>query len=143
MKFSMKIDKIFVFDTNALISAHLIEGSVSDQAFKRGLQLGEIAISEPTMLEFVDVVYRKKFDKYFKDEQARLKLIEKIEAYAVSFSPLEKITDCIDSDDNMILELAVASKASYIITGDKKHLISLHPFRGIPILTPADFLKVF
>jgi uncharacterized protein len=105
--------------------------------------MGEIAISEPTMLEFVDVVYRKKFDKYFENEQARLKLIEKIEAYAVSFSPIEKITDCTDSDDNMILELAVASKASCIITGDKKHLISLHPFRGIPILTPADFLKIF
>jgi uncharacterized protein len=43
----------------------------------------------------------------------------------------------------MILELAVASKASCIVTGDKKHLIPLHPFRGIPILTPADFLKNF
>jgi hypothetical protein len=53
----MKIDKIFVFDTNALISGHLIEGSVSDQAFKRGLQLGEIVISGPTMLGFVDVAW--------------------------------------------------------------------------------------
>ncbi len=44
----MKIDKVFVFDTNALVSAHLIVGSVSDQAFRKALQLGEIAISEAT-----------------------------------------------------------------------------------------------
>jgi uncharacterized protein len=139
----MKIEKFFVFDTNALISAHLIVGSVSDQALQKALRLGAIAISEPSMLEFVGVLYKKKFDKYFKEEQARLTLIAKIEAYSVSFSPIEKVTDCIDPDDNMILELAIASEASCIVTGDKKHLIPLHSFRGIPILTADEFLKMF
>ncbi len=104
----MKLDKVFVFDTNTLISAHLIVGSLSDLAFQKALQLGVIAISEPTMLEFVDVVYREKFDKYFKEEQARVNLIQKIEGYAVAFSPVEKINTSSDPDDNMILELAVA-----------------------------------
>lgn len=139
----MKINKTFVFDTNALVSAHLIVGSVSDQAFRRALQLGELAISEDTMLEFIEVIYRKKLDRYFKDEHARMRLIQKMEGYAITFSPIEKISDCPDSSDNKVLELALASKASCIITGDKKHLIPLHPFRGIPIITPDDFLKRF
>lgn len=90
----MKINKVFVFDTNVLISAHLIVGSVSDQAFIKALRLGEIAVSEATMLESVDVVYREKLDKYFKDEHTRLKLIQKIEGYAITFSPTEKISIC-------------------------------------------------
>ncbi len=139
----MSIDRVFVFDTNTLISAHLIEGSVSDQAFQKALILGVIGLSEPSMLEFVEVVYRKKFDRYFEGEYARLNLIQKIEGYAVTFSPVEKITDCQDPDDNMVLELAIASNASCIITGDKKHLIPLSPFRGIPIMRPDKFLKSF
>jgi putative PIN family toxin of toxin-antitoxin system len=138
----MKIDKVFVFDTNSIVSAHLIAGSVSDQAFQKALRLGAIAISETTMIELVDVLYRKKFDKYFNEEQAREKLIQKIEEYAVTFSPSEKITVSIDPDDNMFLELAVASQASCIISGDP-HLHALNPFREIPILSASDFLKVF
>ena len=138
----MKIDPFFVFDTNALISTHLIEGSVSDKAYKHALKLGFIAISEEIMTEFIDVACRKKFDKYFGSEIARLSLAEKIEANAVLFTPNEKITDCIDPDDNMILELAIASQASCIITGDP-HLLMLHPFRGIPILKANDFLNQF
>jgi putative PIN family toxin of toxin-antitoxin system len=138
----MKLDKVFVFDTNSLVSAHLIAGSVSDQAFQKALRLGAIAISETTMIELVDVLYRKKFDKYFNEEQAREKLIQKIEEYAVTFSPSEKITVSIDPDDNMFLELAVASQASCIISGDP-HLRALNPFREIPILSASDFLKVF
>ena len=50
------------------------------------------------------------------------------------------ITECRDPDDNKFLELAVSSKASFIITGDQD-LLSLHPFRRVAILTPEQFLK--
>ncbi len=138
----MKVNPLFVFDTNALVSAHLVEGSVSDRAYKHALQLGFIAISDELMVEFIDVVCRGKFDKYFKTVQARFDLSEKIEANAVSFTTEEKITVCVDPDDNMILELAVTAHVSCIISGDP-HLRSLNPFRDIPILSPADFLKAF
>jgi predicted nucleic acid-binding protein len=46
-----------------------------------------------------------------------------------------------DPDDEMILECAQAAEASYIVSGDKKHLLSLRQFRGIPIVSPADFLR--
>jgi predicted nucleic acid-binding protein len=34
----------------------------------------------------------------------------------------------------------VHGRADAIVTGDKD-LLTLHPFRGIAILTPADYLK--
>ncbi len=45
-----------------------------------------------------------------------------------------------DPDDEMILECALAAEASYIVSGDKKHLLALREFQEIPIVNPADFL---
>ena len=73
----MKTEPVFIVDTNVLVSAHLVEGSVTDLAFKKALKLGAIGISEATMYELTEVVFRKKFDKYFKTDEARYKLIEK------------------------------------------------------------------
>jgi predicted nucleic acid-binding protein len=39
------------------------------------------------------------------------------------------------------LEVAVAGKADVIVSGDKD-LLALHPFAGIPILPPGDFLRM-
>ena len=133
---------IFVFDTNALVSAFLVKSSISNLAFKRATFSGTLAISNPLMNEFLEVLVRKKFDKYFSIGE-RDEIIREIEKYAVMFFPMETILDCKDNDDNMILELAVASSASCIVTGDKKHLLGLHPFRGIPILAANDFLEMF
>lgn len=51
----------------------------------------------------------------------------------------EQITDCIDHEDNRILECAAASGSSLIITDDT-HLLSLSPWRGVPILTRQQFV---
>lgn len=48
----------------------------------------------------------------------------------------------IDPDDEMILECALAAEADAIVTGDKKHLLSLGKFRDIPIVSPAEFLRL-
>ena len=52
--------------------------------------------------------------------------------------PVAAITD--DPNDNRILEAALAAKADAIVSGDK-HLLDLGTWNGIPILSPADFLR--
>jgi uncharacterized protein len=52
------------------------------------------------------------------------------------------VTDSRDPKDNMYLELALAGGAACLVSGDR-HLLALHPFRGIPILRPNDFLAQF
>jgi putative PIN family toxin of toxin-antitoxin system len=44
-----------------------------------------------------------------------------------------------DPDDDHVLGCALAASAKVIVTGDKD-LLTLHPFRGIAIVTPAAFL---
>jgi putative PIN family toxin of toxin-antitoxin system len=54
----------------------------------------------------------------------------------------ERVKICRDPTDDMFLDLAMSAQAAAIVSGDPDLLI-LHPFRGIPILTPTDFLKTF
>jgi hypothetical protein len=46
-----------------------------------------------------------------------------------------------DPYDNMILECAVEAGVDYVVSGDN-HVLELKPFEDIPILSPAQFLKV-
>ncbi|MFA7493742.1 MAG: putative toxin-antitoxin system toxin component, PIN family [Proteiniphilum sp.] len=106
------------------------------------MTLGSLALSDAVFQEFIDVLFRKKFDRYFFDEEERLRILDKTESNAVFFSPTETINICSDPKDNMFLELAIAADASFIITGDK-HLLELHPFGDIPILTASEFIERF
>lgn len=43
--------------------------------------------------------------------------------------------------DNRILECAVEARADFLITGDKRHPLALETFRGVKIVSPAEFLE--
>lgn len=133
--------KLFVFDTNVFVSAVLITGSVNDKALNKAFQIGKVIVSDECFNEFVEVLFRKKFDKYFDDER-RLQIIEKLEKDTVNFKVDLIINACRDTKDNKFLELAVTAGASCIISGDQDLLI-LNPFNNIPILTPSDFSNAF
>ena len=47
-----------------------------------------------------------------------------------------------DPDDDKILECAVVSNATHIVSGDRKHLLPLVSFRGIHVVSPAEFLRL-
>jgi predicted nucleic acid-binding protein len=56
-----------------------------------------------------------------------------------SFDPAVRVTDCGDAKDNKYLELALAAGADMIVSSDDD-LLTLHPWRGIPVLRPAAYL---
>lgn len=45
-----------------------------------------------------------------------------------------------DPEDDKLVALAVAAKVDALVTSDD-HLLSLHPYDGIPILTPGEVLR--
>jgi len=87
------------------------------------------------------VLFRKKFGPYFSLE-SRVEIIDRFITDSTEWYPKLTIDVCRDRKDNMFLELAVAAKASCIVTGDPDLLV-LHPFRSIPILNAKDFLESF
>ena len=100
-----------------------------------------ILISQPLCDEIENVLQREKLDKYVSIEKRNRFFLNFINKYVFWINPVEKIDVCRDSKDNMILELAVAGKADFIITGDKD-LKVLNPFRKIQIISPAEFLHM-
>ena len=56
----------YVFDTNVLISAALLESSTPSRAFRLALECGQILFSSATLEELAEVLYRPKFDRYVK-----------------------------------------------------------------------------
>jgi putative PIN family toxin of toxin-antitoxin system len=47
-----------------------------------------------------------------------------------------------DESDNRILEVALASRANCVISGDR-HLLKSKSVRSIPIYSPAEFLRKY
>ena len=116
-----------------------MRSSVNAQALDFALSKGMLVISGATLQEFAEVIFRKKFDKYFSDNIERFEAISRIESNCLVFFPKISINACADPKDNMFLELAITAGASCIITGDQDLLI-LNPFSNIPIVSAANFL---
>ena len=47
-----------------------------------------------------------------------------------------------DPKDNPIVATAVAAKADYLVTGDRRHLMPLGSYEGIRIVSVREFLEV-
>lgn len=54
----------------------------------------------------------------------------------------EATLDNIDPDDNMFLAAAYESKANYLVSLDKKHLLPLKHYHGTQIVESALFIRL-
>jgi putative PIN family toxin of toxin-antitoxin system len=83
-------------------------------------------------------LHRPKFAPYTESESLRA-FLRKVFHSAEPISIPSPIRACRDPRDDKFLSLAVHGHADVLITGDDD-LLALHPFQGVTILTPADFL---
>lgn len=127
-----------VLDSNVFISALAFPGSKPDQVLRHARR-GELELfTSPFILREVGRVLREKFRLSKRDVNAA---VEAIRAVAREVEPTERlqVVDA-DDDDNRILECAVAAEAHFLVTGDKDHLLPLGSYRGVRIVSPAEFL---
>jgi putative PIN family toxin of toxin-antitoxin system len=129
----------FVFDTNVLISALLLRGSVSRRAFDCALANGRLLLSFELLAEVNEVLGRKRFRRYVEEADAR-RFLAALAREAEWVEVATTISACRDPKDDKILALAVDGRASCVVTGDED-LLSLDPFRGIRIGRPDQFLS--
>jgi putative PIN family toxin of toxin-antitoxin system len=127
-----------VFDTNTLVSRLLLTDSVPAQAVRKAVNEAQLLVSDATMTELADVLARAKFDAYvsLEDRQQFFRLLGRI---AEMVPIVHTVRACRDPRDDKFLELAVNGEAEVVVTGDED-LLALHPFRGIPIITPAAYV---
>jgi len=134
----MTKDSFFIFDTNVLISAILDIKSPSATALLKARRQGRLLVSYEIAGEYLSVFSRKKFDKWISFEN-RIYFIDNIIENAMLVNITQQVSACRDNKDNMFLSLAISATANCIVSGDKD-LLALHPFNGIPILSPVAFL---
>jgi len=125
-------------DSNIFISALLFDGKPEEVLFMASKREIEIIIS-PAIMEEVKRNLTEKFDRPVEEVKKLIKSITSISRVTIPGVKIKKIKYL---PDNKILEAALEGKVDYIITGDKKHLLPLKEFKGIPIVTPAQFVGI-
>lgn len=108
------------------------------RAFRRALSEDVPALSQAVWDEIASVVNRPRLARFVRAE-LRDDLLDTLRRAAVWFEPMETVLDCRDAKDNKYLELALASAAATIVSSDDD-LVVLHPWRGIRILRPAEYV---
>ncbi len=126
-----------VFDTNVLISTVLARRGGACRAFTEGNRIGVFLASGETLAELEAVLYRSKFDRYI-SRRDRDHFLRDFLGKSIPTPVSESFGACTDPDDNKFLDLAIAGKADYLVTGNLKDFPE-SPFRGVQILSPAAF----
>ena len=129
-------------DTNVLISATFWSGD-SEKIIEL-VEKGEIelVLSVAILREYAEVLQYKEIQDKIRDKNLRIRRsIQKIASISICTYPKEKVHAIEeDTDDNRILECAIAGNVDYLITQDK-HLLKLAEYQGIKIITPKELLK--
>ncbi|CAN5534952.1 putative toxin-antitoxin system toxin component, PIN family [soil metagenome] len=127
-----------VLDTNVLVSAVLTPEGKPRRCLEYALERGIILLSERTRGELLEVLHRPRLQRYIVKPE-REGVLGRIAIRSERVEVAEQIKACRDPKDDKFLEAAVSGRADFLVSGDEDLLV-LHPFRDIPILSPAAFL---
>src|SRR5215204_6798499 len=127
-----------VLDTNVLVSAALKDQSQPAIAVRVAERHGVVLKSIETERQLFDVLGRPYLATMIAPA-ARDWLLQLFVA-AELVNIVERIAACRDPTDDKFLELAISGHADVIVSGDAD-LLALDPFRNIPIVTPARFVR--
>ena len=129
-----------VLDTNILIGALITKGTPPDSLYQAWLRDEfELVTSLAQLSEMARVIVRPRLRRFVDADEAAA-IVENIAARAVVLRGLPVVDLSADPDDNPILATAIAGKANLLVTGDKKHLLTLGVVEGIPVVTAREAL---
>ena len=131
----------YVFDTNVLVSALLFSSSVPRLAWNKARANGTALISAKTLGELSEVLHRPKLVAYVTPAESAVfleALAQEAELVVIS----ERVAVSADPKDDKFLELALAGRADFLITGDRAYLLPLGEYQGTRILTPRAFFDL-
>lgn len=135
------MNKKFICDTNVLLSNLLSSTSPPALTVDFIRKNGIFCFSHSTLLEFEDVLKRPKFDKFLSQEK-RQNFIDEISELSIFYDISQKTNICRDPKDNKFLDVAIASYADFLITGDDD-LLTLESIGNTSIITPRKFIDIF
>lgn len=128
-----------IIDTNVIVSALISKGIPSkiltELVFERKI---ELQLSEEIFSEYVGVLMRPKFIRIPSFQLNAEIVISRIEELAKRTQPTEKLDIITDKNDNRFLELALATHADYLITGNINDF-TMDRIGKTMVLTPSAY----
>ncbi len=133
----MKSKKV-ILDTNLWISFLITKNYSFIDKFVDNQKVTLIFPKE-LIQEFLTVATRPKFQKYFTDQDIQ-KLLRSFDNFATIIETTSNIEICRDFKDNFLLNLAIDSKADFLVTGDND-LLELKKIEKTKILTIRELTE--
>lgn len=133
----MRISRL-VIDTNVFVSGLIFAGSVPGRVIDRAISASTLVATNATVEELIAILLGPKLDRVA-SRSTRQATLDRLLPILDIVEPIRIIRACRDPKDDKFLEAAINGDADAIVTGDKDLLV-LHPFGGVDILTPADYL---
>ena len=139
----MSLLRRVVLDTSTLVSAALKPCSVPHQALLLALARSDVCASVQTWLELERVMQHRRFDRYLvRGVRLEFAAMLRLSMHFFAVTPADEAAlqpPCRDASDNKFLALVQVCQADVLVSSDDDLLV-LHPWRGVPVLRPAEFL---
>jgi uncharacterized protein len=129
--------RVFI-DTNVYVGCLLRPSSAAGRATAKAWERATTLVSSTTEMELRAMLARAQFAPYVKPGSME-PFLKKIQSVGTQIEVRSTISASRDPRDDKFLEVAVHGRADAIVTGDKR-LLALNPFRGVEILSPAEYL---
>lgn len=127
-----------VIDTNLLINGATDDYNIGNRIIEEVIAGKILAYANRATLRENQLIARTKI----KDRD----FLEKLEHYFSTVKLVENLDSRLDvvedSEDNKLVESAVAAVAEYLISSDR-HLLTLESYKGIKIVTPETFWSAY
>lgn len=131
-----------VLDTNLLVSSLLRKTTPPYQLVEAWYHKRFDLISSEIQIEEIrDVTRRPKIRTRLVRSSAG-RLINRLRTDATMVTPTPGINASPDIDDNFLLGMAQAGDAGYLVSGDKRHVLTLENWQGIHIVTAREMVGV-
>lgn len=128
-----------VFDTNIFISGLLFKGGIPSRLLELAQdRFFELFIS-PDIRDELNQVLEVKFKLTLHERDLLLRWLEKRGIIVYPKKKIDLVKSC--EPDNRILECALEAKADFLVTGDKKDLLSLKHSFEFKIISPGHFFR--
>ena len=131
-----------VLDTSILIAALITADTPPDRVYQAWRKKRFTLITSAWQLEEFHRASRyERVKKFLKPAEAG-NLVNGLRRHASLLTELPEVDLSRDPQDNPVIAMAIAGQADYLVTGDRRGLLSLKRVGGTRIVTAREFLKI-
>ena len=131
-----------VLDTGILIAALITADTSPDRVYQAWRKMRFTLITSMWQIEeFRRASRYERVKKFLRPTEAG-NLVNGLKQHAIVLTELPEVDLSRDPQDNPVIAMAIEGKADYLVTGDRRGLLSLKRVGSTRIVTAAEFLKI-